>query len=460
MIFENLADKLQSAFKNITGRGKLTEKDIQAAMREVKLALLEADVNFKIVKDFIQRVSERAQGAEVMESLSPGQMVIKIVNDELTELMGKTHEKIRISSKPPTIVMMVGLQGSGKTTTSGKLAGLLRKQGKRPLLVACDIYRPAAIKQLQVVGDQLSIPVFSMGETNPVEIAKAAIAHANKFFNDLVIIDTAGRLHIDEELMAELQQIKSAVNPSEILLVVDAMTGQDAVNVAQSFNEQLDIDGVVLTKMDGDARGGAALSVRAVTGKPIKFVGMGEKLSELEEFHPERMASRILGMGDILSLIEKAQDNLDEEKMRKMEKKFRKAEFDLEDFLEQLQQMKKMGSMRDILGMLPGVNTKMLDEVKFDEREFVRMEAIVQSMTIKERRNPDILNASRRKRIAAGSGSQVQDINRLIKQFEQSKQMMKQMSGMQKGMGKLGGLGKMGGFGKPGKMGKMGKKRK
>lgn len=465
MIFENLADKLQSAFKNITGRGKLTEKDIQAAMREVKLALLEADVNFKIVKDFIQRVSERAQGVEVMESLSPGQMVIKIVNEELTDLMGKTHEKIRISPKPPTVVMMVGLQGSGKTTTSGKLAAVLRKQGKRPLLVACDIYRPAAIKQLQVVGDQLSIPVFSMGETNPVEIAKAAIAHANKYFNDLVILDTAGRLHIDEALMTELKEIKSTVNPSEILLVVDAMTGQDAVNVAQSFNEQLEIDGVVLTKMDGDARGGAALSVRAVTGKPIKFVGMGEKLSELEEFHPERMASRILGMGDILSLIEKAQENLDEEKMKKMEKKFRKAEFDLEDFLDQLQQMKKMGSMRDILGMLPGINTKMLDEVKFDEREFVRMEAIVQSMTIKERRNPDILNASRRKRIAAGSGTQVQDINRLIKQFEQSKQMMKQMSGMQKSMGKMGGLGKMGGFGGMGgmggfgKMGKKGKKR-
>lgn len=451
MIFENLAEKLQSAFKNITGRGKLTEKDIQAAMREVKLALLEADVNFKIVKDFIQRVSERAQGEEVMESLSPGQMVIKIVRDELTELMGSTHEKIRISSKPPTVVMMVGLQGSGKTTTSGKLAAVLRKQGKRPLLVACDIYRPAAIKQLQVVGDQLSIPVFSMGETNPVEIAKAAIGHANKFFNDLVIIDTAGRLHIDEELMAELQNIKSAVNPSEILLVVDAMTGQDAVNVAQSFNDQLNIDGVILTKMDGDARGGAALSVRAVTGKPIKFVGMGEKLSELEEFHPERMASRILGMGDMLSLIEKAQENLDEEKMRKMEKKFRKAEFDLEDFLDQLQQMKKMGSMRDILGMLPGVNTKMLDEVKFDEREFVRMEAIVQSMTLKERRNPDILNASRRKRIASGSGTQVQDINRLIKQFEQSKKMMKQMSGMQKSMGGMGKMAKMGKMGKGGK---------
>lgn len=451
MIFENLAEKLQSAFKNITGRGKLTEKDIQAAMREVKLALLEADVNFKIVKDFIQRVSERAQGEEVMESLSPGQMVIKIVRDELTELMGTTHEKVRISSKPPTVVMMVGLQGSGKTTTSGKLAAVLRKQGKRPLLVACDIYRPAAIKQLQVVGDQLSIPVFSMGETNPVEIAKAAITHANKFFNDLVIIDTAGRLHIDEELMAELQNIKSAVNPSEILLVVDAMTGQDAVNVAQSFNDQLNIDGVILTKMDGDARGGAALSVRAVTGKPIKFVGMGEKLSELEEFHPERMASRILGMGDMLSLIEKAQENLDEEKMRKMEKKFRKAEFDLEDFLDQLQQMKKMGSMRDILGMLPGVNNKMLDEVKFDEREFVRMEAIVQSMTLKERRNPDILNASRRKRIAAGSGTQVQDINRLIKQFEQSKKMMKQMSGMQKSMGGMGKMAKMGKMGKGGK---------
>lgn len=444
MIFENLADKLQSAFKNITGRGKLTEKDIQAAMREVKLALLEADVNFKIVKDFIQKVSDKAMGEEVMSSLSPGQMVIKIVNEELTELMGKSHEKIRISSKPPTVIMMVGLQGSGKTTTSGKLAAVLRKQGKRPLLVACDIYRPAAIKQLHVVGDQLSIPVFSMGETNPVEIAKASIAHANKFFNDLVIIDTAGRLHIDEELMTELRDIKSTVNPTEILLVVDAMTGQDAVNVAQSFNEQLDIDGVILTKMDGDARGGAALSVRAVTGKPIKYVGMGEKLSELEEFHPERMASRILGMGDILSLIEKAQENLDEEKMRKMEKKFRKAEFDLEDFLDQLQQMKKMGSFRDILGMLPGINSKMLDEVKFDEREFVRMEAIVQSMTVKERRNPDILNASRRKRIAAGSGTQVQDINRLIKQFDQSKKMMKQMSGMQKSMGKLGKMGKGG----------------
>ncbi len=444
MIFENLSEKLQSAFKSITGRGRLSDKDIQAAMREVKLALLEADVNFKIVKDFVQRVSERAQGQEVMESLSPGQMVIKIVNEELTELMGNSHEKIRIASKPPTVLMMVGLQGSGKTTTSGKLAAVLRKQGKRPLLVACDIYRPAAIKQLQVVGDQLSIPVFAMGQEDPVEIAKAAMAHAQKYFNDLVIIDTAGRLHIDEALMTELQNIKGAVNPTEILLVVDAMTGQDAVNVAQSFNEQLAIDGVILTKMDGDARGGAALSVRAVTGKPIKYVGMGEKLSELEEFHPSRMASRILGMGDILSLIEKAQENLDEEKMRKMEKKFRKAEFDLEDFLEQLQQMKKMGSFRDILGMLPGVNSKMLDEVNFDEKEFVRMEAIVQSMTVKERRNPDILNASRRKRIAAGSGTQVQDINRLIKQFEQSKKMMKQMSGMQKNMGKLGKMGKMG----------------
>lgn len=448
MIFENLSDKLQSAFKNLTGRGRLSEKDIQTAMREVKLALLEADVNFKIVKDFVQRVSERAMGQDVMDSLSPGQMVIKIVNDELTALMGNTHEKIRISPKPPTIIMMVGLQGSGKTTTSGKLAAVLRKQGKRPLLVACDIYRPAAIKQLHVVGEQLNIPVFSMGQENPVEIAKAAIAHANKYFNDLVLIDTAGRLHIDEELMAELSNIKNAVNPSEILLVVDAMTGQDAVNVAQSFNDQLNVDGVILTKMDGDARGGAALSVRAVTGKPIKFVGMGEKLNELEEFHPARMASRILGMGDVLSLIEKAQENLDEEKMRKMEKKFRKAEFDLEDFLDQLQQMKKMGSFRDILGMLPGVNSKMLDEVNFDEREFVRMEAIVQSMTLKERRNPDLLNASRRRRIAAGSGTDVQDINRLIKQFEQSKKMMKQMSGMQKNMGKLGKMGKMPKMGK------------
>jgi len=452
MVFENLAEKLQSTFKNLTGRGKLNEKDIQAAMREVRLALLEADVSFKIVKDFIQKVTDRALGQDVMESLTPGQMVIKIVQDELVELMGRTNARLEYASQSPTVFMMVGLQGSGKTTTTGKLAGFLRKQGKRPLLVACDIYRPAAIKQLEVVGSSLSVPVFSMGETNPVEIAKASIEHARKYFNDVIILDTAGRLHIDEALMQELEQIKSAVNPKEILLVVDSMTGQDAVQVAESFNNLLDITGVVLTKLDGDARGGAALSVRAVTGKPIKFVGMGEKLNELEEFHPDRMASRILGMGDVLSLIEKAQASFDEEKVKKMEKKLRgKADFDLEDFLDQLQQMKKMGSMREILSMLPGVNSKKLDEININEKDFVKMEAIVQSMTIKERRNPDLLNASRRKRIAAGSGTEVQDINRLIKQFEQSKKMIKQMAGMQKNMGGMKGMGAMKNMGKGGK---------
>lgn len=438
MVFEGLSDKLQSTFKNLTGKGKLNEKDVKAAMREVKLALLEADVNFKIVKDFVKKVSERAVGQEVMKSLTPGQHVIKIVNEELTELMGKTQSKIEFSPKPPTVLMMVGLQGAGKTTTSGKLGGLLKKQGKRPLLVACDIYRPAAIKQLHVVGDQLEIPVFSQGENNPVDIASAAMEHARKHNNDVVIIDTAGRLHIDEKLMAELEAVKVAVDPTEILLVVDSMTGQDAVNVAETFDQKLNIDGVVLTKLDGDTRGGAALSVRAVTGKPIKYAGMGEKLTDLEEFHPDRMASRILGMGDVLTLIEKAQESFDEEKMRKLEKKMKSAEFDLEDFLDQLQQMKNMGPLGDILGMIPGMNKAALKDVNIDEKQTVRLEAIIQSMTPDERKNPSIINGSRRKRIAAGSGTRVQDVNKLLKQFEQTRKMMKQFSGMSKKMAKGG----------------------
>lgn len=450
MVFENLSDKLQSAFKNLTGRGKLTEKDVKEAMREVKLALLEADVNFKIVKDFINTITERAIGESVLTSLTPGQQVIKIVNEELTKLMGEKNVKLTISPKAPTVYMLVGLQGAGKTTTAAKLAAVLRKQGKKPLLVACDIYRPAAIKQLHVVGDSLNIPVFSMGDqVSPVEIAKNGILHAEKFFNDIVIIDTAGRLHIDEVLMAELQQIKEAVKPQEILLVVDSMTGQDAVNVAQHFDESLSVDGVILTKLDGDTRGGAALSVRAVTGKPIKYACVGEKLSEIEEFHPDRMASRILGMGDVLSLIEKAQEHMDEDKARKMADRLKTAEFDLEDFLDQLQQMKKMGPLGDLLKMIPGMDKKMLQDVNVDEKQLGRTEAIIQSMTLKERRKPGLLNASRRRRIATGSGTTVADVNRLIKQFEEMQKMMKQFGKMgkggKKGMGNM--LGKMGGGG-------------
>jgi signal recognition particle subunit SRP54 len=436
-VFESLSDKLQNAFKNLTGRGKLSEKDIKLAMREVKLALLEADVNFKIVKQFIKDVTERANGQDVMKSLTPGQMVIKIVNEELTKLMGETNEKIQISSNPPTVILLVGLQGAGKTTTGGKLAGLLRKQGKKPLLVAGDIYRPAAIKQLQVVGDSLEIPVFNMGDqVNPVDIAKASISHANKNACDVVIMDTAGRLHIDEDLMGELSQIKDAINPDEILLVVDSMTGQDAVNVAESFNELLGVTGVILTKLDGDTRGGAALSVRAVTGKPIKYIGVGEKLSDFEEFYPDRMASRILGMGDVMTLIEKAQENFDEEKALKLQKKIKNQELDLEDFLEQMQQMKNMGPLSDLVGMIPGMNSKAMKNVNIDEKEMAHTEAIIQSMTIKERKEPGLLNASRKKRIAAGSGTSVAQVNRLIKQFEQTKKMMKQM-------GKMGGGKKM-----------------
>lgn len=451
MVFESLSDKLQNAFSKLKSKGKLTEADIKAAMREVKLALLEADVNYKIVKDFVKTVSTRAVGEEVMGSLTPGQQVIKIVNEELTALMGSTQSKISFSANP-TVIMLVGLQGAGKTTTSGKLGGLLKKGGKRPLLVACDIYRPAAIKQLHVVGDSLEVPVFSMGDkTSPVDIAKAAIEHAKKHSNDVVILDTAGRLHIDETLMQELQDVKKVAKPHEILLVIDSMTGQDAVTVAESFNGQLGVDGLVLTKLDGDTRGGAALSVKAVTGKPIKYAGVGEKLTDLEEFYPDRMASRILGMGDVLSLIEKAQDVFDEEKAKKLEQKIKNSELDLEDFLEQMQQLKSMGPLGDLLGMMPGMNKKAMKDVQVDDKEIVRIEAIIQSMTIKERRNPSLINASRKRRIAKGCGSNVAAVNRLLKQFEQTKKMMKQLGGMEKKMkrGGGGGFGGLGGFKMP-----------
>ena len=443
MIFEGLSDKLQGALSKLKSKGKLTEKDVKDAMREVKLALLEADVNFKVVKDFIKKVQERCVGQEVMESLTPGQYVIKIVNEELTSLMGDVSSKVVISPKPPTVIMMVGLQGAGKTTTSGKLGGYFKKQGKRPLLVACDVYRPAAIKQLQVVGEKLDIPVFNMGDKeSPVNIAKAGLSHALKNNNDLVIIDTAGRLHIDENLMDELKSIKSEVRPHEILLVVDSMTGQDAVNVAESFNEALGVDGVVLTKLDGDTRGGAALSIRAVTQKPIKFIGMGEKLDDLEPFHPDRMASRILGMGDILSLIEKAQESMDLDKARELEQKIKKQDLDFEDFLQQMEQIQNMGPLDKILGMMPGMgNIKdQLGDVDLNGKEMKRTKAIVQSMTVEERRNPVILNASRKKRIARGSGTSVQDVNRLIKQFNEMKKMMKMFTGSQKSMKKRGGF--------------------
>lgn len=433
MAFEGLSEKLQNVFKNLRGKGKLDEKDIKAAMREVKLAMLEADVNFKVVKDFINKVSEKAVGQEVMESLTPGQQVIKIVNEELSALMGSTQSKLTFSSKPPTVYMMVGLQGAGKTTTTGKLAGQLRKEGKKPLLVACDIYRPAAIKQLEVVGKTYNIPVFSMGIKDPVDIAKAALEKAAEDKNDIVIIDTAGRLHIDEELMEELVNVKNAVRPQEILLVVDAMTGQDAVTVAQTFDEKLGIDGIILTKLDGDARGGAALSVRAVTNKPIKYIGMGEKMEDLEPFHPERMASRILGMGDVLSLIEKAQNSIDEKKALELEKKLRTQEMTLDDFLDQMSQVKKMGPIKDLLGMIPGMNQINLKDVEVDEKAMDHIEAIIRSMTKEERQNPSIINGSRKKRISAGCGRSIQEINRLLKQFEEMKKMMKQMTDLTKG---------------------------
>lgn len=441
MAFESLAEKLQGAFNQLRGKGKLNEKDVKDAMREVKLALLEADVNFKVVKDFINTLTERAIGESVLQSLTPGQQVIKLVNEELTNLMGKTQSKIEFGSKPPTVILMAGLQGAGKTTTCGKLGSILKKQGKRPLLVACDIYRPAAIQQLKVVGEKVDVPVFEQGnQKSPVDIAKAGLAHAIHFNNDVVIIDTAGRLHIDENLMQELILIKEAVNPNEILLVLDAMTGQDAVNVAEHFNSQLEISGVILTKLDGDTRGGAALSVRAVTGKPIKYACVGEKLTDIEEFHPERMASRILGMGDVLSLIEKAQENFDEEKAKKLEKKMKNQSFDLEDFLDQLEQLQNMGPIGDLLGMLPGMNNKAMKNVEVNDKDLIRTKAIIQSMTVKERQTPDIINGSRKKRIAAGCGVHVSEVNRLLKQFEQTKKMMKQFGGMEKKMKRGGGF--------------------
>ena len=444
MAFDNLTEKLQGVFRKLRGKGKISESDLKEAMREVKLALLEADVNFKVVKNFIATVSEKATGAEVMESLTPGQMIVKVVSEELTALMGGSQSKITISPKPPTVVMMVGLQGAGKTTTSGKLGGVMRKQGKRPLLVACDVYRPAAIEQLGVVAKQLDLPFFKIdGCLKPVEIAQKGISHAIKNGFDFVIIDTAGRLHIDEALMAELQAIKANVDVTETLLVVDAMTGQDVVNVAESFDSQLEINGVVLTKLDGDARGGAALSVRATTNKPIKFIGVGEKLGDLEPFHPERMAQRILGMGDVMTLVEKAEEVIDLQKAEELERKLRTNQFTLEDYLEQMAQMKNLGPLDQLLGMIPGVDKKMISNLNIDEKKMARTEAIIKSMTHRERIRPDIINSSRKQRIAAGSGVNVSDVNVLLKQFDAMGQMMKSMNKSPKGMGNM--------FGKKGK---------
>jgi signal recognition particle subunit SRP54 len=441
MAFEGLADRLQSTIQKIKSKGKVTEADVKEMMREVRLALLEADVNFKVVKEFVKKVSDRSVGQEVMKSLTPGQQVIKVVQEELTALMGGEQSKIAVSNRPPTVIMMVGLQGAGKTTTTGKLANLLRKKYNRnPMLVAADIYRPAAIKQLETLGKQLSMPVFSLGDqVSPVEIAKQAIEHAKKEHYDYVLIDTAGRLHVDENLMNELKEVKEITKPDEIFLVVDAMTGQDAVNVAQSFNEQLDITGVVLTKLDGDTRGGAALSVKAVTNTPIKFVGLGEKMDAIEAFHPERMASRILGMGDVLTLIEKAQASVDEEKAKELEQKMRTMSFTFDDFLDQLAQVRSMGPLDEILGMLPGAGKmKGLKNLQVDEKQISHVEAIIKSMTKKEKVQPEIINAGRKKRIAKGSGTSVQEVNRLLKQFEDMKKMMKQMTNMQKGKKKGG----------------------
>ncbi|WP_409341003.1 signal recognition particle protein [Paenibacillus sp. MBLB4367] len=432
MAFEGLASRLQNVFGKLRGKGKLSEDDVNEALREVRLALLEADVNFKVVKDFIAKIKERAIGQEVLKSFTPGMVVVDIVNKELTELMGGTQSKLAKANKPPTVVLMVGLQGAGKTTLTAKLAKLLQKQNHRPLLVACDIYRPAAIKQLQVLGEQIQAPVFTLGDqVNPVEIAKAGLQHAKDNGNDYVLVDTAGRLHIDEQLMDELKQINETLSPHEILLVVDAMTGQEAVNVADSFHKQLTITGVVLTKLDNDTRGGAALSVRAVTGCPIKFVGVGEKTDALEPFYPDRMASRILGMGDMLSLIEKAQTNIDADKAKEMERKMRNAEFTFEDFLDQMEQMKKLGPLDQLLEMIPGMNKmKGMGDLKVDDKQMGRVTAIIHSMTTEEKRKPEIINLKRRNRIAAGSGTTLQDVNRLIKQFEDMRKMMKQFSGM------------------------------
>ena len=446
MAFEGLTEKLSAAFKKLRGKGRLSEADVKEAMKEIRMALLEADVNFKVVKQFVASVTERAIGSDVLESLTPAQMIVKIVNEELTNLMGGENSKLTISPKPPTVIMLCGLNGAGKTTNGAKLAGFFKKQGKRPLLVACDTFRPAAITQLEVVGSQVDVPVFQMGQIDPIDIARAGIEHAKKHGNDMVFIDTAGRLHVDEELMDQLKQMKAAIEPTEILLIVDAMIGQDAVNAAKAFDEALDITGVMLTKLDGDARGGAALSIKAVTGKPIKFVGQGEKLDQVDLFYPDRMASRILGMGDVLSLIEKAQQSFDAKKAAELEQKLRKNKFTLADFYDQLVQVKSMGSLSDIAGMLPGVNSKALEGAMVDESALARTEAIILSMTPAEREDPSLLNNSRKKRIAAGSGTQVVDINRLLKQFELMQQMSKQFSG--KNMKKLGRMGKFGGFGK------------
>ena len=436
-MFESLGEKLNNAFKKFRNKGKLTEADVKAGMREIKLALLEADVNFKVVRDFIKIVSERAVGTEVLESLLPAQQIVKIVNEELTRLMGGSQSKLTIASQPPTVIMMVGLQGAGKTTHAGKLAGLYKKQGKRPLLVACDVYRPAAIKQLQVVGEKLDIPVFTLGDKiSPVEIAKEGVKHAKLKGYDMVFIDTAGRLQIDEVLMEELKQIKAEVNPAEILLTVDAMIGQESVNVADTFNQMLDITGVILTKLDGDTRGGAALSIRYVTGKPIKFIGVGEKLDAIEPFHPDRMASRILGMGDVLTLIDKAQQQFDEKKAAELEQKIRQSTFTLDDYLAQFDQLKNMGNLDQLAGMIPGMKPGALKDAQVDEKALARQQAIILSMTKAERERPEqLLNASRKKRIAAGSGTTVEEVNRLLKQYEQVNKLMKQMAKQQSGKG-------------------------
>lgn len=430
-MFQSLSDKLSAAFKHFRNKGKLTEADVKVGMREIKLALLEADVNFKVVREFVKQVTERAVGSEVLESLVPAQQIVKIVNEELTAIMGGSQAKLTIASNPPTVVMMCGLQGAGKTTHAAKLAAMYKKQGKRPLLVACDIYRPAAIKQLQILGEQINVPVFTMGtNVSPVKIAEEGLKYAKDNFCDMVFIDTAGRLHIDEVLMEELRSIKEKVEPTEILLTIDSMIGQDSVNVAEHFNNLLDITGVILTKLDGDTRGGAALSVRYVTGKPIKFIGVGEKIDAIEPFHPDRMASRILGMGDVLSLIEKAEAAYDDKKAAELEKKMRDQSFTLDDYLEQFEQLKSMGSMEQLLGMMPGVNTSALKDAQIDEKALARTEAIIKSMTPRERAKPDILNSSRKRRIAAGSGTSVEEVNRLLKQFEQVKKLMKQFSSM------------------------------
>ena len=452
MAFESLSDKLNAVFKKLRGKGRLTQADIKEAMREVRLALLEADVSYKVVKEFTRTVTERASGQEVLEALSPAQMVVKIVNEELCALMGGENQKLNISSKSPSVVMLVGLQGAGKTTNGAKLAGYIRRQGKRPLLAACDVYRPAAIKQLETVGAQLDIPVCQMGQIDPVDIAKAAVEHAKRHGNDIVFLDTAGRLHIDEALMTELQNIRDAVEPSEILLVVDAMTGQDAVNAATAFDEALGITGVMLTKLDGDARGGAALSIRAATGKPIKFIGTGEKLDMIEAFHPDRMASRILGMGDVLTLIEKAEQSFNEKKALEAAEKLKANRFTLSDYLDQMNQIRNMGDLGDLAGMIPGMDAKALKGAKMDEKLLSRQEAIILSMTQAERDNPSILNSSRKKRIAAGSGTSVVDVNRVIKQYDAMQQMMKQFSGknmkkLQKKMSRMGGMGGFSGLG-------------